>query len=83
MQNTKRIEDQIWSAAPVPLYQKHFRREIEGQARPINYNTLLQDKEFTNMLSFRLRMRESSTAAKIIAVNETNEVLNLIVQELK
>ncbi len=82
MQNTKRIEDQVWSTASVPMYQKHFRREINGQARPIDYDALLQDKEFTNMLSFRVSLREASTSDKIQAVNETQKLIEFIENEL-
>jgi hypothetical protein len=82
MQETKRIEDQVWPTASVPMYQKHFRREINGQARPINYNALLQDKEFTNMLSFRVALREDSTSKKTKVVNETTKLIEFIENEL-
>lgn len=82
MQDTKRIEDQVWSTSSVPMYQKYFRREIIGQARPIDYGALLQDKEFTNMLSFRLGMREGSTSSKIQVVNETKKLIEFIENEL-
>jgi hypothetical protein len=82
MQNTKRIEDQVWSTASVPIYQKYFRREIEGQAKPIDYGALLQDKEFTNMLSFRVALRKSSTSSKIQVVNETKKLIEFIENEL-
>lgn len=82
IQETRRLEDQTWSSTSVPLYQRHFRREIRGKARPINYESLLNDQEFTNMLSFRLLLRESSTVHKQNAINETNEVINLIIKEL-
>ncbi len=82
MQNTKRIEDQVWSTASVPMYQKYFRREINGQARPIDYDALLHDKEFSNMLSFRVAMREASTSHKIQAVNETQKLIEFIENEL-
>ena len=82
MQETRRIEDQVWSTASVPMYQKHFRREIKGKAIPIDYDALLQDKEFTNMLSFRVALREASTSHKIQVVKETNKVIELIENEL-
>ena len=81
MQSTKRIEDQVWPTASVPMYQKHFRREIEGRNHPINYDALLNDKEFTNMLSFRLLMRKKSTSRKIKVVNETKKLIELIKQK--
>ena len=83
LQETKRYEDQIWSAVSVPLYQKHFRREIKLKATPINYDALVEDKEFTNMLSFRLNLREYSTEQKRITVDRTKRVINLIQNELE
>ena len=82
MQNTKRIEDQVWPTASVPMYQKHFRREISDKARPVDYDALLQDKEFANMLSFRVAMREGSTLNKIQAVNKTQKLIEFIEKEL-
>ena len=82
MQNTKRIEDQVWPTASVPIYQKHFRRENKGMNHPINYDDLLNDKEFTNMLSFRLRMREDSTSSKKQVVNKTKKLIEFIENEL-
>lgn len=83
MQETRRLEDQTWSSASVPLYQKYFRREVRGQARPIDYKALLNDKEFANMLSFRLLLRESSTVDKQNAINETKYVIQMIAKELE
>lgn len=83
MQETRRLEDQTWSSSVVPLYQKYFRREVGGSARPMNYEALINDHEFTNMLSFRLLLRENSTLYKQKAINETNEVIHLIIKELE
>ena len=82
MQETKRYEDQIWPIVSVPIYQKHFRREKKETARPIDYANLLLDKEFTNMLSFRVNLREYSTEQKKIAVDRTKKVILLIQEEL-
>jgi hypothetical protein len=83
MQETRRLEDQLWTTTAVPLYQRHLRREETGRAYPINYNALLDDKEFTNMLSFRLIMRKASTHHKGRAMQETIGILELIKNELK
>lgn len=82
MQSTKRIEDQVWPAVVVPLFQKHFRQEIPGKSIPMDYDALLKDKEFTNMLSFRLSMRDRSTVLKREVANKTEEVIALIETEL-
>ena len=83
MQETKRLEDLVWPTASVALYQKYFRREIPGKAHPIDYEKLLEDKEFTNMLSFRLLLRKQSTLHKRKAVEETKRVIQLIAEELE
>ena len=83
MQETKRLEDQVWSVTIVPLYQKHFRVENVTQYVVNDYKALLADKEFTNMLSFRGSLRKSSTVQKIKAIDQTKEVLSLIEKELE
>lgn len=83
MQETRRLEDLVWPTASVELYQKYFRREIPGKAHPVAYEKLLNDTEFTNMLSFRLLLRESSTLHKKKAAEETMKVIQLIAEELE
>jgi hypothetical protein len=83
MQETRRLEDQLWTATSVPLYQRYFRREVSGRAHPTDYESLLEDEEFTNMLSFRLNMREASTSHKRNARDQTLEVIHIISDELK
>ncbi len=82
MQETRRIEDQVWPSVVVPLYQKHFRREEVKRAYPTNYGALLDDVEFTNMLSFRLNMRKSSSQRKQKAIDQTTRVIAHIDKEL-
>lgn len=82
MQETKRLEDQVWSVTIVPLYQKHFRIENIVQYVVNDYTALLDDKEFTNMLSFRGSLRKSSTIHKMKAIDQTQEVLALLDKEL-
>lgn len=83
MQETASLEDLIWPTSSVALYQKYFRREISGKAHPIDYERLLDDKEFTNMLSFRLALRETSTQRKIEAVEETKKIIHLIDEQFE
>jgi hypothetical protein len=67
MQQSKRLEDQVWSVTIVPLYQKHIKIDTNGSYIVNNYEMLLNDQEFTNMLSFR----KSSTKYKMDAVEKT------------
>lgn len=82
MQETRRLEDQIWPAVVVPMYQKHFRRDDRDFNMVNDYQALLDDKEFTNMLSFRGNLRKMSTDWKLKAKEQTKEVLLLIDLEL-
>ena len=81
MLETKRLEDQVWPAIVVPLYHKHFRREID-KAIPVDYDALLCDTEMTNMLSYRRVLRIQSTKQKMIAKNNTEEVIHSIFEYL-
>jgi hypothetical protein len=58
MQETKRLEDQVWPAVVVPLQVKHLRN-IDGNLTPVNYDNMLNDKEFINICNMRLGMRRS------------------------
>jgi len=81
MQETIRLEDQLWPALVMPLYQKHFRSKGE-EFHPIDYNNWLKDKEFFNMLSFRKTLREVSTELKSDASKRTKDVIKLIEKEI-
>lgn len=82
MQETKRLEDQIWPAVVVPMMQKHLRN-IDGYSIPVDYENLLNDKEFINMWSLRRTMRNSSTNRKREASQKTADVIHMIEIELK
>jgi len=82
MQETKRLEDQLWPAVVVPLFQKHLRNDNDRWI-PNDYDNWLKDTEFFNMLSLRATLRNSSTSFKKKAVEQTKDVLRLIEEELK
>ncbi|WP_445956783.1 DUF6090 family protein [Yeosuana sp.] len=83
MQETKRIEDQLWPAVVTPLMQKYFRFDFEMNGYiPTDYGAWLNDQEFLNMWTFRGAMRKWSTVQKRIALEKTNKVLLLIENEL-
>jgi len=81
MQETRRLEDQLWSTVVMPLYQKHFFFKNNSWI-PNNYDEWLKDQEFFNMLSFRLALREQSTNFKTISATKTKNVVDLIEREL-
>jgi hypothetical protein len=81
MQETRRLEDQLWPAVVIPLFQKHFINENGGWI-PNDYDSWLKDTEFFNMVSFRANLRISSTSYKEKAVEQTKNVIQLIEKEL-
>ncbi len=82
MQETKRLEDQMWPSVVLPLQQKHFKIMPDMRYIPTDYPGLLQDEEFINMLSFRLTMRVSSTQLKESTIQLTKDVISSIDREL-
>ena len=83
MQETKRLEDQIWPAVVVPLQQKHFKVMPDAKYIPTDYSQLLTDQEFINMLSFRLALRTGSTELKTKTISSTKHVIFSIERELE
>ena len=83
MQETRRLEDQVWPAVVVPAMQRHFRIDGDGQPIPVDYQSLLSDTEFINMWSFRRDMRNASTRHKKRAAERTREVIISLENELK
>ncbi len=82
MQETKRLEDQLWPAVVMPLYQKHFK-SVNDIYIPNDYDNWLKDTEFFNMVSIRLTLRNASTFYKQKAVQQTNAVIGLIEEEFQ
>jgi hypothetical protein len=84
MQETKRLEDQVWPTTVVPMFQKYFRKELEKYSFvPNSYENWLNDQEFLNMLAFRGVMRKNSTNRKRETQKETENVLSIINKELE
>ena len=82
MQETKRLEDQLWPAVVMPLFQKHFRMSNNNYI-PNDYDNWLKDTEFFNMVSIRFELRNQSTFRKKQTVQQTNAVIQLIDKEFE
>ena len=82
MQETKRLEDQLWPAVVIPLVQKYFKTLPNGDSYPTDYPALLNDREFLNMLSFRLHLRRNSTQFKKNVVAATQQTIRSIDDEI-
>ena len=83
IQETKRLEDQMWPSTVLPVQQKYFRIMPNDRYVPTDYPSLIEKPEFTNMLSFRLSMRIYSTFLKEETIQHTRDVIALIENELK
>lgn len=81
MQETRRLEDQLWPAVVIPMMQKHFRT-VNDMYVPVDFQALINDQEFLNMWTFRGSLRVSSTRRKRKTAEETQKVIDLIEAEL-
>ena len=54
---TVRLEDQVWPASVLPIVDTHFRLSAK-RAKPVDYEALLNDKKYTNMIVHRKLLRE-------------------------
>ncbi len=87
---TIRLENQFWPNALLPLYHKHFRiNSMEGSpfndkigATPINYEALLNDQQYHNMIKHRGSFRYQGAALKKDALKETIKLKNQIIDYL-
>lgn len=83
---TIRLENQFWPNALLPLYHKHFRiNTMEGNpfndklgAAPIDYEALLNDQQYHNMIKHRGSLRYQGAALKEEALRQTIELKNEI-----
>ena len=87
---TIRLENQFWPSALLPLYHKHFRiNSMEGSpfndklgAAPIDYEALLNDQEYHNMIKHRGSFRYQGAALKQEALRQTITLKNQIINYL-
>lgn len=83
---TVRLEDQFWPSSLLPLYHKHFRiKSMEGSpyndglaSAPIDYEALLNDQQYHNMIKHRGGFRYQGAALKEDALEKTIKLKNQI-----
>lgn len=89
---TVRLENQFWPTAALPLFHKHFRlkkmkaRTFENtlyDAKPINYDALLQDEVYINMIKHRGSFRYAGADLKNKALEKTIALKEQVKSELK
>lgn len=74
---TVRLENQLWPSSVLPMIHKHFRVNETGNI-PTNYNALLEDETFKNMLMHRTGFRKQALGLKKGALYDTEAVVKII-----
>jgi hypothetical protein len=82
LSETIRLEDQFWPSSVLPVIHKHFRTSDLG-SKPVDYENLLDDASYTNMILNRKNFRNLAFILKSEALNHTESLLRLIESELK
>lgn len=83
LSQTIRIEDQFWPSGVIPLLHKHFRVLDDKRFKPVDYEALLNDESYKNMLLHRKHFRELAYQLKSEALGQTESTMALIENELK
>ena len=87
---TVRLEDQFWPSSLLPLYHKHFRlNSMEGSpyndgldSAPVDYEALLNDQQYHNMIKHRGSFRYQGAALKDATLEKTIKLKNQIMNYL-
>lgn len=87
IRETRSLEDQFWPSVVIPMWVKHLRNnsmdeDLSGQ-RPINYNALLNDPEFTSMIEKRGIFRRLAAELKRESLLETRALKAEIEKEIR
>lgn len=79
---TVRLENQFWPSSVLPMIHKHFREIDFRKLKPTNYEALLEDTTYKNMVMHRLGFRKLALELKSTALRETEELIKRIEMEL-
>ncbi len=79
---TVRLENQFWPSSVLPMVHKHFRATDIGKIKPINYEALMDDTTYKNMVIHRSHFRKLALDVKTNALHDTEELVEMIVVEL-
>ena len=88
---TVRLENQFWPSSLLPLYHKYFRlKSMEGSpfndgldSTPVDYEALLNDQQYHNMIKHRGGFRYQAAALKEDALEKTVQLKNQIMEYLE
>jgi len=79
---TVRLENQFWPSSVLPMVHKHFREVERGKLKPTDYEALLEDTTYKNMVVHRANFRKLALELKTKALHDTEELLEMIEVEL-
>lgn len=74
---TVRIENQFWPSSVLPIMHTHFRWE-GNTTKPVDYEALLNDKKYTNMITNRRHFRELAALKKAESLLRTETLITHI-----
>ena len=79
---TVRLENQFWPSSVLPMIHKHFRETEFRKLTPTNYEALMEDTTYKNMVMHRVHFRKLALDLKSQALKDTEELIRLIELEL-
>ncbi|PCJ94759.1 MAG: hypothetical protein COA50_10210 [Flavobacteriaceae bacterium] len=79
---TVRLENQFWPSSVLPMIHKHFRETEFRKLKPTNYEALMDDTTYKNMVMHRVHFRKLALELKAKALIETEELVEILEKEL-
>jgi hypothetical protein len=80
---TVRLENQFWPSSVLPMIHKHFRKVDFYELKPTNYEALMDDTTYKNMVAHRSHFRQKALNLKTKALQDTEALEEMIAAELK
>ena len=74
---TVRLENQFWPSSVLPILHTHFRW-VGNTIKPVDYEALLNDRRYTNMITNRRHFRELAVQNKSVSLLRTETLLTQI-----
>lgn len=79
---TVRLENQFWPSSVLPMIHKHFRQTDFRELKPTNYEALMEDSTYKNMVMHRTHFRQLALNWKTKALQDTEALIEMIAVEL-
>jgi hypothetical protein len=75
---TVRLENQFWPSSVLPILHTHFRWTGDDTIKPTNYEALLDDQKYINMITNRRHFRELAVKVKGESLIRTESLISHI-----